>query len=417
MIGRERAEALDAADPLRGFRARFVHGDPGRIYVDGNSLGRLPKATVEALAGRVDEWGSRLVGGWHDWIDLPARVGDLLAETVLGARPGEVVVSDSTTVNLYKLASAALDARPGRRTILTDRDNFPTDRYVLEGLCAARGLELRRLECDPVSGPAAADVARACCDGEVALISLSHVAYRSGALADMEAITTAAHDAGALILWDLSHSAGSVPVELAESGADFAVGCTYKYLSAGPGAPSFLFVRSELLEELRSPIWGWFGQRDQFAMGPVYDPEPGVAKFLAGTPPVLGLTAVEVGARLVAEAGIGAIRAKGVALTGLAVELHDSRLAPLGFELGTPRDPARRGSHVSLCHPEAWRICRALIERANVVPDFRGPDSVRFGFPPLYTRFLDVWEAFDRLSRLVERGEHLQVSAAPARIT
>jgi len=417
VIERARAEALDAADPLASFRERFFHDDPGRIYVDGNSLGRLPKETADALAARAAEWGSRLVTAWADWIDLPLRAGDLLAEWVLGARPGEVAVSDSTSVNLYKLAAAALDARPHALAIVTDRDNFPTDRYVLEGLAAARGLELRLLECDPIEGPTPAAVASACAAGDVALVSLSHVAYRSGALADMEAITPAAHAAGALVLWDLSHSAGSVPVRLTDTGADLAVGCTYKYLSAGPGAPAFLYVRSELLPELRSPIWGWFGQHDQFAMGPAYDPEPGIARFLAGTPPVLDLTAVEAGSRLVAEAGIDAIRAKSVALTELAVELHDARLAPLGFELGTPRDPARRGAHVSLRHPEAWRVCRALIERANVVPDFRGPDSIRFGFPPLYTRFVDVWDAADRLRRLVESGEHLEVEAAPARVT
>jgi len=417
VIERARAEALDAADPLATFRERFVHDDPGRIYVDGNSLGRLPKETAEALAARATEWGSRLVTAWSDWIDLPLSVGDLLGEAVLGARPGEVAVADSTTVNLYKLAAAALDGRPGGRAIVTDRDNFPTDRYVLEGLAAARGLELRLLECDPVEGPSAPDVAAACATRDVALVSLSHVAYRSGALADMAAISEAAHAAGALVLWDLSHSAGSVPVRLTETGADLAVGCTYKYLNAGPGAPAFLYVRSELLSELRSPIWGWFGQRDQFAMGPVYDPESGIARFLAGTPPVLDLTAIEAGARLVAEAGIKAIRVKSAALAELAVALHDAWLVPLGFELGTPRDPERRGAHVSLRHAEAWRVCRALIERANVVPDFRGPDAIRFGFPPLYTRFADVWEAFDRLRRLVEHGEHLEVEAKPARIT
>ena len=248
-------------------------------------------------------------------------------------------------------------------------------------------------------------------------MSLSHVAYRSGALADMEAITGVAHEAGALVLWDLSHSAGSVPVRLAEAGADLAVGCTYKYLNAGPGAPAFLYIRAELRGGLRSPIWGWFGQRDQFAMGPAYDPEPGIARFLAGTPPILDLTAIETGARLVGEAGIEAIRAKSVALTELAVELHDAWLAVLGFELGTPRDPARRGSHVALRHPEAWRICRALIERANVVPDFRGPDSVRLGFPPLYTRFVDVWDAFERLRTVVMTKEYLEVDPAPARVT
>jgi kynureninase len=233
----------------------------------------------------------------------------------------------------------------------------------------------------------------------------------------MAAITEVVHSAGALVLWDLSHSAGSVPVRLTDAAVDLAVGCTYKYLNGGPGAPAFLYVCSELLPGLRSPIWGWFGQRDQFAMGPVYDPAPGIARFLAGTPAILDLTAIEAGARLVAEAGIGAIREKGVALTTFAVGLHDAWLAPLGFELGTPRDPERRGAHVSLRHADAWRVCRALIERSSVIPDFRGPDSVRFGLPPLCTRFVDVWVAFDRLRRLVQRGEHLEVEDTKARIT
>jgi kynureninase len=246
---------------------------------------------------------------------------------------------------------------------------------------------------------------------------LSHVAYRSGALADLPAITEAAHAGGALVLWDLSHSAGAVPVGLEEHGVDLAVGCTYKYLNAGPGAPAFLYVRSTLQEELHTPIQGWFGQRDQFAMGRDYAPAEGVARFLAGTPQVFGLVAVQAGAELVAEAGVEAIAAKGRALTAYAVELQDDVLAPLGVELGTPRDPARRGAHVSLRHPDAWRICRALIERASVVPDFRGPDSVRFGFPPLYTRFADVHEAVERLRRVLERGEHLEVDPALTRVT
>jgi kynureninase len=413
---RSHAEALDAADPLAGFRDRFVLDDPERIYVDGNSLGRLPVATPTLLAERVREWGSRLVTAWPDWIELPERVGDLLAP-LLGARPGEVVMADSTTVNLYKLAAAALDARPGRRAIITDAANFPTDRYVFEGLAAREGAELRLLQADAVEGPSAADVENACTAGDVAFVSLQHVDYRSGALADMEAITAVAHEAGALVLWDLSHSAGAVPVRLDEVGADLAVGCTYKYLNAGPGALAYLYVRGDLQEELRSPIWGWFGQRDQFLMGPGYDPAPGVARFLAGTPPVLDLSAAEVGIRLTGEAGLDALRAKSVALTELVVELRDAWLAPLGFGLGSPREPGRRGGHVSLRHEEAWPICRALLERANVVPDFRVPDSIRLGLPPLYTRFVDAWDALDRLRRLVEAGVHHEVDAAPARVT
>jgi kynureninase len=413
---RSHAEALDAADPLAAFRDRFVFDDPETIYVDGNSLGRLPLETVERLRERVSEWGSRLVTAWPDWIELPERVGDLLA-TLLGARPGEVVMADSTTVNLYKLAAAALDVRLGRRAIVTDAANFPTDRYVFEGLAARGAAVLRLLETDPIEGPSATEVEDACAAGDVAFVSLQHVDYRSGALADMAAITAVAHDAGALVLWDLSHSAGAVPVRLNQVGADLAVGCTYKYLNAGPGALAYLYVREELQEELRSPIWGWFGQRGQFLMGPGYDPAPGVARFLAGTPPVLDLTAAEVGIRLTAEAGLEALRAKSVALTELAVELHDAWLAPLGFDLGSPRQPHRRGGHVSLRHKEAWPICRALHERAKVVPDFRAPDSIRIGLPPLYTRFVDVWDALDRLRGLVEAGVHHEVDAGPARVT
>jgi kynureninase len=407
------AAALDRDDPLARFRDEFVFEEGGPLYVDGNSLGRLPKRTKEQLAALVDEWGTQLVRGWHDWIDLPAKVGDVLAESVLGAWPGEVVVTDSVTVNLYKLARAALAARRERAAVVTDAGNFPTDRYVLEGL----GCELRLVETDPVEGPSAADVEQACAPGDVALVTLSQVDYRSGALADLPAVTEAAHAAGALALWDVSHSAGAVPVGLEGHGVDLAVGCTYKYLNAGPGAPAFLYVRSALQEELRTPIQGWFGQRDQFAMERPYEPAEGIARFLTGTPSVAGLVAVRAGAELVGEAGSDAIAAKGRALTAYAVELHDALLAPLGVELGTPRDPARRGAHVALRHPEAWRICRALIERAAVVPDFRGPDTVRFAFPPLYTRFADVREAVERLGRVIERREYLEVDPALTRVT
>jgi kynureninase len=408
-VNRADAEALDHADPLASFRDRFVIDDERTIYADGNSLSRLPRRTSERIAEVVDEWGSRLVTAWPDWIELPERVGDVLAQ-ILGAREGEVLVCDSTTVNLYKLAAAARATNAG--VLVTDAANFPTDRYVLEGLG-----ELVLFDSDPIDGPTVEDVARACDGREVALVCLSQVAYRSGALADVRAITESAHAAGALVLWDLSHSAGVVPAELEGSGVDLAVGCTYKYLNAGPGSPAFLYVRRDLQDELRSPIWGWFGQREQFAMGPSYDPVDGIARFLAGTPPIVGLAAVEVGTELVAEAGVAALRAKSLALTELVVELFDTRLAPLGFELGSPREPERRGSHVSVRHEDGWRICRALIERADVVPDFRAPDSIRLGLPPLYTRFVDAWDVVDRLARLVEAGEHEQVAAAPARVT
>jgi len=416
-LTRSRAEDLDAGDPLAPFRDRFVVTDPDLIYLDGNSLGRLPKSTAERLRVAIEqEWGHGLIRSWSQWVDLPREVGDAIAAGVLEARPGEVIVGDSTTVNLYKLAAAALAARPGRRVLVTDDDNFPTDLYVFQGLAANHGLELRVVHSDIDAGLDPAELAAAL-DGEVALVSLSHVAYRSGALLDMAAITQAAHDVGALTLWDLSHAAGSVPVPLTSSGADLAVGCTYKYLNGGPGAPAFGYVRQELQAHLRQPIWGWFGQQDQFAMGSEYDPVPGIERFAVGTPPVLGLYGTQEGVRLIAEAGIGRLRGKSQALTSYLVELADAWLAPLGFVLASPRDAELRGSHVSLYHPQAWQVCQALIERGRVIPDFRTPDRLRLGLAPLTTSFVDVWNAVDRLRALVEAGEHLAYPAERARVT
>ena len=406
---RAQAEALDAADPLAGFRARFELGGEREIYLDGNSLGRLPVATRQRVLAVFDEWSSEIVSGWPRWIDLPLTAGDALG-ALIGAAPGEVVATDSTTVNLYKLVQAAVSLRGGG-ALVTDRGNFPTDRYVLEGIAAARGLELRIFDSDPLDGPVPDDLA-GLREGDVAV--LSHVAYRSGALADMPALTAAARSRGATLIWDLSHSAGAVRVDLRGAGAELAVGCTYKYLNAGPGAPGYLYVASELQGRLRSPVQGWFGQTEQFAMERDYDPVPGIGRFLAGTPPILQLAAVEEGAKLTAEAGMEAIRAKSVALTELIVALHDEWLEPLGFSLGSPREAARRGSHVSLNHPRAWTFTRALIEAA-VTPDFRGPDSIRLGVAPLYTSFGEVWDALDRLRAIAQRED--LPDAPPARVT
>ncbi len=394
-----RAEALDAADPLRAFRDRFVIDDPGLIYLDGNSLGRLPKATRERL-GRVidDEWGGELIRAWDHWLELPLQVGDRLAAVVVGANPGEVVISDSTTVNLYKLAHAALSARPGRRTIVIDRSEFPTDRYVVEGLAEVLDRRIRWLESDPIEGPTTSDLAAAL-DPDVALVVLSHVNYRSAAIADLPALTTLARDAGALLLWDLCHAAGSTRVDLAAASVDIAVGCTYKYLNAGPGAPAFLYVRRDLQGELRNPIQGWFGQLDQFAMGPAYDARRGIGAWLTGTPTITAVAAVDEGLGLVEEAGIDAVRTKAIGLTAYAIELHDAWLAPLGFGLGSPRENSRRGSHVSVRHPEARTLSERLTA-AGVVTDFREPDSIRLGLPPLSTSFTDVRLGIDVLRSL-----------------
>ena len=416
-LDRATAEALDDADELAGFRERFVGTDDDRlIYLDGNSLGRLPRETPAAVARVVEQqWGEGLVGSWSTWIGDATRVGDQLAASVLGAGPGEVLVGDSTTVNLYKLLVAGAKARPGRDVLVCTADDFPTDRYVVSGVAADRGMTVREIGADIDAGLDPAVLAGAL-DDRVAVVVLSLVAYRSGALADLAAITRLVHDAGALVLWDLSHAVGAVPIQLSAAGADLAVGCTYKYLNGGPGAPAFLFVRRDLQEQLRSPIQGWFGQRDQFAMGPVYEPADGIERFGVGTPNVLGTAAVEVGARLVAEAGVDRLAAKGRAMTDLIVGLGDAWLAPHGAVLASPRQAAARGSHVTFAHPQAWQLTQALIER-GVVPDFRTPDRVRLGPAPLYTRFVEVWDAMDRFRGLLEEGHLERYSGERSRVT
>jgi kynureninase len=415
-LSRAAAAALDAADPLAGFRARFVGVDDGLLYLDGNSLGRLPTDTPAAVARVVEqEWGRGLVGSWGDWVEQSRRIGDVLAAGVLGARPGEVLVSDTTSVDLYKLLVAGADARPGRDVLVCCADDFPTDRYVVAGVAAARGLTVREVDAHIDTGLDVAVLTEAL-DERVAVVVLSQVAYRSGALVDIAAVTRLARDAGALVVWDLSHGAGAVPADLTAAGADLAVGCTYKYLNGGPGAPAFLYVRRELQEQLRQPIWGWFGQRDQFAMGTAYDPADGVDRFAVGTPPVLAMAAVEVGARLTAEAGIDRLVAKGRALTELVIALADDRLAMHGVTVASPREADRRGSHVSLAHPRAWQLTQALIDR-GVVPDFRTPDRLRLGPAPLYTRFVDVWDAMDRLRRVLDEGAHAGYPTERSRVT
>ena len=403
-LDRSFAQECDAADPLAGFYDRFARDDPSLIYLDGNSLGMLPLATAERISEVVrNGWGRGLIRSWGHWMDLPRQVGDLLGQHLLGAAPGQVLVCDSTTVNLYKLARAALDARPGRCIIVTDDDNFPTDRYVLAGVARERGGELRMIHTDIDRGVSAEAVGDALDEG-TALVCLSHVAYRSGALANMAQITRMVHDSGALMLWDLCHSAGSVPVDLDGCGADLAVGCTYKYLNAGPGAPAFLYARNDLQDQLHQPVQGWFGQRDQFAMGPSYDPVPGIGRFMTGTPDIIGISAVSEGVSLLAEAGIGALRDKGMRLTGYLIELADAWLVPLGFRLASPRDAARRGSHICLHHPRAVALNDALIE-AGVIGDLRAPDRLRLGPAPITSRFTDVWDAAGTIRRIAAGGE------------
>ncbi|MBC8092116.1 MAG: kynureninase [Pseudonocardia sp.] len=396
---RARAAELDAEDPLAGFRDRFLPS-PGVIaYLDGNSLGRPPAITTERLDGFVrEQWAGRLIRGWGEgWMTWPEDVGDRLAAAALGAAPGQTVIADSTTVLLYKLARAAVDMDERRREIVLDTDNFPTDRYVLEGIAAERGARLRWIETDPAAGITAEQVAAAV-GPDTALVLFSHVAYRSGWIADAAAITRIAHDAGALAMWDLSHSVGSVELELDAWGVDLAVGCTYKYLNGGPGSPAFGYVRRGLQERVRQPIQGWMGRRDPFEMGPGYTPAAGVRGMVSGTPPILATVPLLAGLELLEEAGIAAVRAKSRALTAYALELVDAWLPDV--EIVSPRDPARRGGHLTIRRPGFRDVLDTLWER-GVIPDFREPDNIRLGLAPLSTAFTEVHDGLAVLRELL----------------
>jgi kynureninase len=385
----EEARALDAADPLAPFRDRFALPE-GVIYLDGNSLGALPRATPDRLAEAVrEEWGNDLIRSWNsaDWIGAPQRIGAKIAR-IVGAKPNEVLVADSTSVNLFKLLVAGIGARPGRTVILSEPGNFPTDLYVAQGVAALLpGVEVRTVARERIADAI---------DEDVAIVMLTHVHYKSGARFDMAAITRAAHEKGALMLWDLSHSAGAVDVDLGARDVDLAIGCGYKYLNGGPGAPAFLFVAERLQESLRSPLTGWMGHAAPFDFGDGYAPGQGIARFLCGTPPVLGMVALEVGVDLMLEADRSALFAKSQALCTMFIDLVEDRCAGLGFTCITPRNADARGSHVSFAHEQGYPIMQALIAR-GVIGDFRAPDILRFGLTPLYVGYRDVWNAVEIL--------------------
>lgn len=405
--GYTEAKTLDAADPLRGYRSRYVHTDPDLIYLDGNSLGRLPHAAsaiIEDVTRR--QWGERLIRSWNEgWWELQLELGDLLAP-VVGARPGEVIISDSTSINLYKLAMAAVAARPERSKIVTDDLNFPTDVYILEGIATQAGLELVVADSDGINGPV--EAMALAIDGDTALVTLSHTVFKSGYTYDMMAITELAHQAGAFALWDCSHSVGALPIDFTGANVDLAIGCTYKYLNGGPGSPAFLYVRSELQDTLQNPITAWWGHAEPFAFDLRFEPVAGIRRYHTGTMPILSLAATEAGIRDVIDAGIEAIRAKSIALSQYSIDQLDNHLRPLGFDLGSPADAAFRGSHVSLAHKHAWPITRALIDIGNVIPDFRVPDNIRLGLSPLYTSFIDVHTAVQRLKKITETRSYEQ---------
>ncbi|WP_432521929.1 kynureninase [Kineococcus sp. SYSU DK006] len=428
---RRRAARLDAEDPLAPERERFLlEAAPGvSAYLDGNSLGRPLKATADAVEAFVrEQWGGQLIRGWTagpgsaagtdattalagsgaaagGWMDWPTELGDLIGRAALGAAPGQTVVADSTTVLFYKLVRAAVDAAAatGRDEVVCDTDDFPTDRFVLEGVAAERGLRLRWIETDPAAGVQVEQV-RAALGPRTALATFSHVAYRSGHLADAQAITRAVHDAGALVLWDLSHSTGSVELALDAWGVDLAVGCTYKYLNGGPGAPAFAYLAARHHGVLRQPVQGWMGHADPFAMGAGYEPGPGVRQLVSGTPPILGMVPVRVGAEQLERVGIAAVRAKSLLLTSYALEVADALLVPLGVQVATPREAQRRGGHLTLREGTSGADFRAATDalwRQGVLPDFRAPDGIRIGLAPLSTAFGEVLDGFLALRALV----------------
>nr|WP_281964647.1 aminotransferase class V-fold PLP-dependent enzyme [Serinicoccus marinus] len=406
---RERAARLDDQDPLAAYAERFERADGVVAYFDGNSLGRPVAGAAEAMASFVlDEWGTRLIRSWDEgWMGWPEQVGDLVGSAALGAGPGQTVVADSTTVLLYKVLRALVDHQlavdPGRTELVLDTDNFPTDRYVAEGIAAERGLTLRWIDADPASGVREGQV-REVVGERTGVVLVSHVAYRSGFVADAEAITRVAHEAGALVLWDTCHSAGSVPVRADAWGWDAAVGCDYKYLNGGPGAPAHAYLarRHHDLATLQQPIQGWMGRRDPFLMEQGYQPAAGIRALVSGTPPIVGMVPVRLGAQMLAEAGIEAVRAKSLALTDLAWSVVESWPEELGVVVASPREHARRGGHLTLRHPAFEEIYPRLWDR-GVIPDFRSPDGLRLGLSPLSTTFVEVWDGLAAILEELQR--------------
>jgi len=398
---------LDSQDELAPFRGRFVIPDPNLIYLDGNSLGRLTHDTAERMKTAIeDEWGRGLIRSWNQgWWQSPGRVGEKVARLV-GAAPGQVIICDSVSINLFKLAAAALSLQAGRNRIITDSLNFPTDLYILQGLTRLLGNRHEIVRIDSNDGDITPNLAllENAIDEKTALITFSHVLFKSGYLYDMATVTEMAHRKGALVLWDLSHSVGAVPIELDACNADLAIGCTYKYLNGGPGSQAFLYVRRDLQDQVHSPIWGWWGDNAPFAFGLDYTPAKGVTHFLAGSQPILSLLGMEAALDITLEAGMDRLRKKSLQMSEYLIYLFDVILAPLGFKLGSPRNPEKRGSHVSIRHPEGYRINRALIEEMNLIPDFREPDNIRLGLTPLYLSFREIWEGVERIRWVVEEN-------------
>jgi len=412
---------LDKNDPLAHFKSQFVVTDPEMCYLDGNSLGRIPKATITAINDFMVEWGAEVVTGWGHWVDEAQPTGDLLGLAALGAGPGQILVCDTTSVNFYQLCLAAVHARPGRKTIITDAANFPTDRYILDGIAKQFGLKLVLIENED---PAVAkherittEVLAPYLNDDVALVTLQVIQYRSGARTDIKSITDQVRAVGGLVVWDASHAVGAIELDLDANGVDLCVGCTYKYGNSGPGSPAWLYVSKKIQKELQVPIQGWFAQDAQFEMGPVFERAQNIRGFQIASPSLMGIRCVKTSFSMIKEAGIDAIAHKAAVGTQMMIDLHDAWLAPLGFELNTPRDPKERGGHISLVHPDAAQICVAMREISNVIPDYRTPNSIRLAISPLPTSYVEVWDGFARMRDLVASGQYKTIKEGGSRVT
>jgi kynureninase len=419
---RQFALDLDARDPLARFRSQFVISDPNICYLDGNSLGRLPLATIEAVkAFMEDEWGPEVVTGWGHWVDEAQPTGDLIGRATLGAAAGQVLACDTTSVNFYQLALAAIHARPGRKTIITDAANFPTDRYILDGIAKQFGLKLVIIDNESVGSAEyeriTPQILEPHLNDDVALVTLEVIQYRSGARNDIKSLTDLVRKHGAFMLWDASHAVGAIEMDFDKNGVDIAVGCTYKYGNSGPGSPAWLYVNKKVQAELQVPIQGWFSQGDQFAMGADFERASGIRGFQIASPSLIGLRCIKSAFTMIEEAGIGAISEKAAIGTEMMIQLYDAWLADLDFTLLTSRNPQERGGHISLGHPDAARICVALREFADVIPDYRTPDAIRLAISPLPSSYVEVWDGFSRIRDLVASRQYEKIEKTDSRVT